>query len=149
MNFKRVAIIGVDPISTAIALELRAQKEPPTVVGYHPKRMVAELAQARGAFDRVERKPDRACRDADLVVVAVPLSSIRDTFAAIVCGLLTYSTFIVFHREFQDPLLGNIMPGLPHWASLLALPVAFGVMTLRFIRFSFLSLRNTLKGDAA
>ena len=72
-----------------------------------------------------------------------------DTFAAIVCALLTYSTFLVFHREFQDPLLGNIMPGLPHWASLMALPVAFGVMTLRFVRFSFLSLRNTLKGETS
>jgi TRAP-type C4-dicarboxylate transport system permease small subunit len=74
---------------------------------------------------------------------------ICDTFAAVICGLLTYSTFLVFHREFQDPLLGNIMPGLPHWASLLTLPVAFGVMTLRFVRFSFLSLRNTLKGEAS
>ena len=72
-----------------------------------------------------------------------------DTFAAVVCALLTYSTFLVFHREFQDPLLGNIMPGLPHWASLLTLPVAFGVMTLRFVRFSFLSLRNTLRGEAS
>ena len=71
-----------------------------------------------------------------------------DTFAATVCGLLTYSTFLVFYGEFQDPLLGNIMPGLPHWASLLTLPVAFGVMTLRFVRFSLLSLRNTLKGEA-
>ena len=41
------------------------------------------------------------------------------------------------------------MPGLPHWASLLTLPVAFGVMTLRFVRFSFLSLRDTLKGEAS
>ncbi len=72
-----------------------------------------------------------------------------DTFAALVCGLLTYSTFFVFYREFQDPLLGNIMPGLPHWASLLTLPVAFGVMTLRFARFSLLALRNTLKGGAS
>lgn len=72
-----------------------------------------------------------------------------DTFAAIVCGLLTYSTFLVFHREFQDPMLGNIIPGLPHWASLLALPIAFGVMTLRFFRFSFLALRNTLKGETS
>jgi TRAP-type C4-dicarboxylate transport system permease small subunit len=73
---------------------------------------------------------------------------ICDTFATIVCCLLTYSTFLVFYREFNDPLLGNIMPGLPHWASLLALPVAFGVMTLRFIRFSFLSLLQAVKGGA-
>lgn len=71
-----------------------------------------------------------------------------DAFAAVVCGVMTYSTFLVFYREFQDPLLGNIMPGLPHWASLLTLPIAFGVMTLRFVRFSFLSMRSALKGEA-
>ena len=70
-----------------------------------------------------------------------------DTFAAVVCCLLTYSTFLVFYREFRDPLLGDIMPGLPLWASLLTLPVAFGVMALRFLRFSLLSLRNTFKGE--
>ena len=73
---------------------------------------------------------------------------ICDTFATIVCCLLTYSTFLVFYREFNDPLLGNIMPGLPHWASLMALPIAFGVMTLRFVRFSFLSFLQTVKGKA-
>ena len=71
-----------------------------------------------------------------------------DTFATIVCSLLTYSTFLVFYREFNDPLLGYIMPGLPHWASLMTLPIAFGVMTLRFVRFSFLSLLHTVKGKA-
>jgi TRAP-type C4-dicarboxylate transport system permease small subunit len=71
-----------------------------------------------------------------------------DTFAAIVCALLTYSTFRVFHMEFQDPQGGFIMTGLPLWASLLTMPVAFGVMTLRFIRFSIISLLHTVKGKA-
>jgi TRAP-type C4-dicarboxylate transport system permease small subunit len=72
---------------------------------------------------------------------------ICDTFATIVCALLTHSTFRVFHMEFQDPLGGYIMPGLPLWASLLTLPVAFGVMTLRFLRFSILSFLHTVKGE--
>jgi len=71
-----------------------------------------------------------------------------DTFAAVVCSLLAYATFEVFYVEFQDPKLGSIMAGLPVWASLLTLPLAFGVMTLRFVRFSFLSLRSTLRGGA-
>lgn len=73
---------------------------------------------------------------------------ICDTFAAIVCALLTYSTFRVFHMEFQDPQGGPIMTGLPLWASLLTMPIAFGVMTLRFVRFSILSLLHTIKGEA-
>lgn len=72
---------------------------------------------------------------------------ICDIFATIVCALLTYSTFLVFQMEFQDPVGGEIMTGLPLWASLLTLPVAFGIMTLRFFRFSIFSLLNTVKGD--
>ena len=72
---------------------------------------------------------------------------ICDAFATIVCALLTFSTFSVFYMEFQDPLGGNIMTGLPLWASLLTLPVAFGVMTLRFLRFSIISLLHTIKGE--
>ena len=70
-----------------------------------------------------------------------------DTFATLVCSLLTYSTFLVFYREFSNPLLGDILPGLPHWASLLTLPVAFGAMSLRFARFSFIAFLHTLKGE--
>jgi TRAP-type C4-dicarboxylate transport system permease small subunit len=72
---------------------------------------------------------------------------ISNTFATIVCALLTYSTFLVFQMEFQDPVGGDIITGFPLWASLLTLPVAFSVMTLRFFRFSIFSLLRTVKGD--
>jgi TRAP-type C4-dicarboxylate transport system permease small subunit len=72
---------------------------------------------------------------------------ICDAFATIICSLLTYSTFLVFQMEFQDPVGGQIMTGLPLWASLLTLPVAFGVMTFRLLRFSIYSFLCTVKGD--
>ncbi len=83
MDFKQVAIIGTDCISVSIALGLKAQEESLQIVGYDADTVAADLARARGAFDRVERKPGRACQDADLVIVAVPLTAIRETFAAI------------------------------------------------------------------
>ena len=83
MDFKRVAIIGADCISVSIALGLKAQKEPPEIIGYDTDAVAADLARARGAFDQVERKLDRACRDADLVIVAVPLTRLRETLATI------------------------------------------------------------------
>ncbi len=73
---------------------------------------------------------------------------ICNAFAAIVCALLTYSSFLVFHMEFRDPTGAQIMTGLPLWATLLTMPVAFSVMTFRFIRFSFLSLLYIFKGRA-
>jgi len=69
-----------------------------------------------------------------------------DTFAMIICALLTYSTFLVFRMEFQDPQGGYIMPGIPLWGSLATLPLAFAVMTLRFVRFSVLSLIHLVRG---
>jgi prephenate dehydrogenase len=83
MDLKRVAIIGTDCISVSIALRLKAQEGPPEIIGYDAKVVVADLARARGAFDRVERKPGRACQNADLVIVSVPLHDIRETFSAI------------------------------------------------------------------
>jgi prephenate dehydrogenase len=83
MNSTRIAIIGTNCISLSIALALKAQNEPPEIVGYDADRIAADLARARGAFDRVEREPGRACQDADLVIVAVPLSAIRQVFTDI------------------------------------------------------------------
>ena len=86
---------------------------------------------------------------------------ICDTFATVICALLTYSTWFVFLWEFQNPQGGNIftfvipfpwtgemMIRLPLWGSLLTLPVAFGIMTLRFVRFSILSLINCIRGES-
>ncbi|MCP4539041.1 MAG: prephenate dehydrogenase/arogenate dehydrogenase family protein [Chloroflexi bacterium] len=87
MNFKRVAIIGTNHISLSIALALKAQKEPPEIVGYNVKKVIADLARAKGALDRVERRPSDACQDADLVIIAVPLTDIRETFADIASHL--------------------------------------------------------------
>ncbi len=82
MDFKRVAIIGIDPISVSIALALKAQSDPPEIVAFHTERVAADLARARGAVDHIERKPGPACRDADLVIVAQPLASLRESLAA-------------------------------------------------------------------
>ena len=73
---------------------------------------------------------------------------ICDTFATLICALLTYSTFLVFKMEFDVPQGGDIMPGLPLWGSLLTLPLAFAIMTLRFVRFSILSLVNFIRGES-
>jgi len=74
-------------------------------------------------------------------------SLVCDTFALIVCALLTTSTFQVFRMEFQNPGGGDIMPGLPLWGSLATLPLAFAAMTLRFLRFSALSMLHLVRGE--
>ncbi len=83
MHWERVAIIGADCITTSIALALKARENPPEIVGYDADSALARQARGMGAFDRVEHKAGAACRDADLVIVAVPLTAVRDAFAAI------------------------------------------------------------------
>ncbi|MGD1994381.1 MAG: prephenate dehydrogenase [Anaerolineae bacterium] len=83
MDLKRVAIIGADCISVSIALGLKAQNDPPEIAGSDAELATANRARSMGGFDRVERKPGWACQDADLVIVAEPLSSLPEIFAAI------------------------------------------------------------------
>ncbi len=74
-------------------------------------------------------------------------SFICDTFAMIICALLTYSTFRVFLMEYHDPTGNDIIKGLlPLWGTLLTLPLAFGIMTIRFVRYSYISLIDTIRG---
>ena len=82
MSTIRVAIIGATPISASIALGLREHKEQIEVVGYDKHRTVADLARARGIFDKVRRRPGAACEGAKLVIVSEPLGRIEATFAA-------------------------------------------------------------------
>jgi len=83
MDFERVAVIGVNPISVSIALRLKEQTEPSEIVGYDAQSVAAKMAHAQGAFDRVTRKLEQACEDADLVFIAVPLTDMRETLTAI------------------------------------------------------------------
>ncbi|HDQ72141.1 MAG TPA: prephenate dehydrogenase/arogenate dehydrogenase family protein [Chloroflexi bacterium] len=87
MGFEKFAIIGADCISTSIALNLKERKDPPHIVGYDKEALAADLVRSMGAFDDIELKVDRTCRDADFVLVAAPLSSIRDIFSAIAPAL--------------------------------------------------------------
>ena len=129
-NFFETGLIWIDPLVRQMLLWI-------TLVGA----MVATREHNHITVDAIFRHipPGR---------VKFATNFIGDTFAAIVCALLTYSTFRVFHMEFQDPQGGFIITGLPLWVSLLTMPVAFGVMTLRFIRFSILSLLQTIRGEA-
>ncbi|KPK01545.1 MAG: hypothetical protein AMK71_05095 [Nitrospira bacterium SG8_35_4] len=128
-NIFGIGLIWVDPLVRQMLLWV-------TMAGA----MVATREHKHIAVDAITRylPPGR---------IKLATGFICDAFATIVCALLVCSTFRVFFMEFQEPLGGNIMPGLPVWASLLTLPVAFGVMTLRFLRFSIISLLHTIKGE--
>lgn len=68
------------------------------------------------------------------------------TFSGLVSVFLAYATFMVFYGEFREPQ-GYILPGLPLWASLLVMPVAFLIIALRSIHLAFITLLSILRKE--
>jgi TRAP-type C4-dicarboxylate transport system permease small subunit len=71
---------------------------------------------------------------------------LTDLFASVVCGLLTYSTWSLVMDEYHYHVEGNLVGGIPMWVSQAILPCAFALISLRFLRFSILSLICMMKG---
>ncbi len=84
---KRLAVIGVGLIGGSLARALRAIGQVGEVVGFG--RNVAHLQRGMdlGVIDTFATDPVEAVAGADMVLVAVPLSAMRQVFAAIEPGL--------------------------------------------------------------
>ncbi len=85
--FQRVAILGVGLIGGSLARDLRASGSVGEVVGIEPDPATLDRARQRGLIDRGETDPESGVRDADVVVVAVPVGSFGEALAAIRPGL--------------------------------------------------------------
>lgn len=85
----RITIVGMGLIGTSLGMALRSadEKEAPlgpiSVTGYDKDRRATSDARGRLAIDREARDLADALRDAQLVVVAVPVQSVRTVFEAI------------------------------------------------------------------
>lgn len=85
----RITIIGMGLIGTSLGMALRSadEKESPLgqiqVTGYDKNSRATADARGRLAIDRVAPTLPDAIREAQLVVVAVPVQSVRDVFAEI------------------------------------------------------------------
>ncbi len=73
----RVAILGTGLIGASIGLGLRQRVSDVQVVGYDREGDVLERAHRRGAIQEKARSAQEAVRDADVVVLAVPVLAIQ------------------------------------------------------------------------
>ncbi len=78
----RVAIVGLGLMGGSLGLALR-ERAGATVVGADRDADEAAVALERGCVDRVAPSIAEACADADVVVVATPVSAIADVIAEI------------------------------------------------------------------
>ncbi len=85
----RITIIGMGLIGTSLGMALRSadERESPlgqiSVTGYDKDRRAIADARGRLAIDRESTNLGEALRDAQLVVVAVPVQAVREVFGAI------------------------------------------------------------------
>jgi hypothetical protein len=83
----RLLIAGVGLIGASLGLALRERGVVGEVVGLGRSAANLRTAKRRGALDRAERDPARACRDVDLVVIATPVGTIAPLFATLADAL--------------------------------------------------------------
>jgi len=82
--FERMVIAGVGLIGGSLGLVARERGLVGEVVGYGRSEANLETALARGAVDRYSRRAAEAAQGADLLVLAVPVRSIRAVAADLI-----------------------------------------------------------------
>src|ERR1700688_3025023 len=80
--FRRITVCGVGLIGGSIAMIARREGLVGEIVGLGRTQKNLDLALERKIVDRATQDPAAAARDADLVMLAVPIRTIPDSFAA-------------------------------------------------------------------
>ena len=87
MLFRKVAIVGVGLLGGSLGLALRSRRLAGEVCGYLRRDSAVAEALAAGVVDRATTDLTAALRDADLVVLCVPVGSMESTALALRSGL--------------------------------------------------------------
>jgi prephenate dehydrogenase len=75
---EHIAIVGLGQIGASIGLALREKKQPPKVLGYDSDPAAGRFAEGIGAVES-STSLKAAVRDAELVILCLPLSQIQET----------------------------------------------------------------------
>jgi prephenate dehydrogenase len=79
----KISIIGLGQIGASIGLALASCKDQVTTSGYDASPEVARKAQKMGVVENLSHSLRAAIKGADVLVLALPLDQIRETFEAI------------------------------------------------------------------
>jgi prephenate dehydrogenase len=83
----QITIIGLGQIGGSIGLALGGQKAALKRVGHDKKADVERAAQNKGAVDEIRHNLPAAVRDADLVMLCLPVSQVQETLQVISADL--------------------------------------------------------------
>ncbi|MCR4407919.1 MAG: prephenate dehydrogenase/arogenate dehydrogenase family protein [Anaerolineae bacterium] len=85
MSRPKITIIGLGYIGGSIGLALKeaTARTPVEIMGHDKDLFIARAAQKKGAVDKIHWNLIAACEEADILVLAIPLGAIHDTFKAV------------------------------------------------------------------
>ncbi|MEM7342834.1 MAG: prephenate dehydrogenase [Chloroflexota bacterium] len=83
MSDLTVTIVGTGVIGTSLGLALKQIEEAPRLIAHDKDLSVSKAAVQRGAFDKADWNLINACDQADVIILAMPLSGIRPTMEVI------------------------------------------------------------------
>ncbi|NGY06189.1 prephenate dehydrogenase [Solimonas terrae] len=117
MRVRRLAIVGLGLIGGSFARALRAAGEVQHVAGFDPDPAQGELALRLGVVDQVFDRAEAAVRDADVVLLAVPVLHTAEALRSCVGGLKDGAIVSDVGSTKQSVLrdVSSICGGLPSW----------------------------------
>lgn len=75
-NIKKIAVIGLGLIGGSLALSLKSLNKDFIISGYDIKRESMDMARYRNVIDIISNSIEEAVSDADLIIIATPISEI-------------------------------------------------------------------------
>ncbi len=121
--FRRLALIGCGLMGGSFALAARQAGLVASVSGYSRSEKSAHRARELGVLDEVASSPAQAVRQADLVLLAVPVASTHATLEALIPALepdalvmdvgSTKSDVVQAARQVLGPRIAQFMPAHP------------------------------------
>ena len=120
----QITIIGLGQIGSSIGLALKAHSDNVYIVGHDKELLSAKAAQTAGAVDAYKINLPDSVRDAQLVVLALPFSEVRETLEVIALDLqdsavvfdtvLAKGTVAAWAREFvpQGRFYAGLFPAI-------------------------------------
>ncbi len=124
LPFRRVAIIGLGLIGSSLARAVRAHMPTVVLVGTDRDPGVRARVTELDLLDDVADHPGAACIDADLVILAVPLSAYADVGAEIATELAP-GTILSDVGSAKQTVIDQLAPHVPQGVTLVpAHPVA-------------------------
>jgi len=113
----KITIIGTGLIGTSLGLAMKEAKVKGEITGHDKDFARAKAAKSAGAIDKAVWNLPKACQNADLVVLAIPLTAIPDTMQAI-ADVLHPEAVVVDMASLKVPVqrwAGQYLPEHVHY----------------------------------